>query len=326
MSYTVGRVKDETLNLMREKSNGGDVDTGDNVQDYFLSIPSLINTYQKSIAMNSSKIRKNFDIAHNMPDNQLGTLRWNDNNVHQTDDVIFEALGSQAYSFQVAGVATVYIEEETATDVWTILDTIAHSSSAGDGYVTYNSLTDVTDITNNIRIRFSGPYRYPLRWVALFADLFPTDDDVPKYEPYVPYEMPTDFFLKNRVTWTHDYIVWEDYSNYKFEIESGSTKVVSFYWYDKGEFRINYYAYPAMVPDLDPDDPDYPDEQDDFIIDIPDESCTAMVMFIASALKVDEDQDISVNLLNNAYIEMNNLEANDTSEQYATKVININNW
>jgi hypothetical protein len=329
MSYTVGRIKDEVLNLMREKSNAGDIDVGDNVADYFISVPPLINMHQKTVARSCSKIKKIFEIAQNMPDNLLGTRTWNGEETHETiaidNDETFSSIGAQAYSFQVAGTATIFIEEETATDVWTILDTINHVSTTGQGYVSYNGAIGAVDLDNDVRIRFSGIYRYPYRWVALFADLFPTAD-LPIYEPYVPYDLPVDFYQKNKVEWKHEMEQFEGYSDFRFDTHSGSSKRIFLYYFDKGEFRINYYAYPIVVPDLDPGNQNYPNEQDDFVLDLPDEACPALVMLIASNLKHDEDPGMSMNFKNDAYIELNDIQITDTSDQSSTSVINTYGW
>ena len=157
---------------MREYSNSGEVATGNDVLDYKLSIVPLINLYQMKISIETKKLNKKFQIAQNNPDNQL-VNNWVDEEVHITtgtdNDESYTATGSQAYSFEVSGTATVYIEEEIA-GVWTTLSTVSHTPTSGEGYVNYSGLTGVGDTTNDVRIRFSGSYRYAYRYVALFAD------------------------------------------------------------------------------------------------------------------------------------------------------------
>ena len=329
MSYTVGRVKLEVFNAIREYSNAGTIDTGDNIQDYNLSIIPMINLFQKTIARDSKKISKVYDIAHKMPNSQLGSS-WYENQVHSGDgdtatqnDVTYESTGSRAYSLSVSDIATIYIEEETATDVWTVLETINHVSAAGEGYETYKGLTNVSDATNNVRIRFSGLYRYMYQWFALYADNFVDDDAVPAYGPYVPYDMLPDFYLRDRVDWKHEYQQYDGFSDYKYTETEITTKTVLIPWNDSGEFKVHYYAYPTEIANVTTSDPD---AQDAVVIDLPEEACTALVLLIASSLKRDEDPYMASTLQSEAYIELNNLEYQDTTPQQQTSVVNVSNW
>lgn len=317
---TVGQIQNDVLHKMREYSNSGEVASGTAIDDYKLSMIPLINLYQKQLVVETKKLKRVYEIAHNMPDNQLG--EFVENEVHITtdtdNDITYEATGSRAYSFQVAGTATVYIEEQIS-GVWTTLVTVSHTPTAGEGYVTYKGLTGIGDTTNSLRIRFSGSYRYLYRWVALFEDLFASADDVPKYEPYVPYDMPSNFYEKDRVEWTFENQQYDGYGSYKFE--DAESKRLYIKWDDKGEFKVFYYAYPTFIPEN-----GAIGDYDSTEIDLPDEVTPTLINYIASDLKRDEDAYMSDTLFNIANIDNANLQVNSNYEQGQQGIINNDNW
>jgi hypothetical protein len=321
MSITVGDIKKGVLHEMREFSNSGQIQGTDEIKDYLLSIIPLLNVYQKELAVSTQKIKRKYEISHNMPDNQLGKIIWNEDLAHSNSDVSYSALGSRAYSFQVAKYATVYIEEEIA-GVWTNLVTITHTPTAGDGYVTYKGLTGVSSTLNLVRIRFSGTYRYPYRWIALFADNFYDASEVPAFEPYVPYSLPVGFYMKDRVQWSHADRQLGDYSAYKMD-ETTAIKKMLINWYDKGEFTIYYYAYPTVIADPDPNNTT---ALDSTMLDVADECLPTLVHRIAGTLLRDENPYISDTLSQDSQIAKAELVQNDNFDYGGQGIVLNSNW
>lgn len=285
---TVGQIKTGVLHSMREFSNSGSIQGESDIKDYLLSIIPLINVYQKELATTTHKLSRKHEISHNMPDNQLGKIVWNEEQVHSSTDVTYQAIGSRAYSLQLSRYATVYIEEEIA-GIWTVLKTITHVPVDGEGYVTYKGLTNVSNVLNNVRIRFSGSYRYPYRWIALFTDNFFNDSEVPTFEPYVPYLLPSNWFTKDRIEYTHADRQFGDYAAFKFD-NSTAEKTIYLNWYDKAEFICHYFAYPTVIADPNPNNLT---ALDNTVLDIADECLPALVHRIAATLLRDENPYMS---------------------------------
>ena len=312
----------DVLHKLREFSNAGAINDEGRNRDYLLSMPSFVNQVQREIATTVRKIAKVYEISHQMPINQLGFVEWNENMQHDTEDIVFSAIGSNAYSFSVSGNATIHIEEEIS-GTWTILQTINNTFTASIGFTTYKGrITGITDPANNIRIRFSGDYFYPFRWVALFTQKWATDAEVPSFQPYVPYDMPEDFFDLDRIVSTFEERQYSLKADYKLEQRNGNRKRILFNWYDIAEFQIHYWSYPTELV-LDPDDLS---TNNNYVMEIADETLPAAVSKVAALLMVDEDLNIHDILMQDFYVQMNNIEEFDNQKDGFQIVQNISNW
>ena len=316
---TVGEVKAKVLHEMREYSTGGELISDADNKDYLLSIVPFINLFQNEIAMQQNALYKVYPIAQYNPDNQLGS-DWKEGLAHTDEDVSYSATGSQAYSFQVSGAATIYIEEDI-DDTWTTLTTISHTSS--EGYTTYKGTITASDTSNDIRIRFSGSYRYQYRYVALYKEAFSSNDAVPPFMPYVPYSLPTTFSKPDRVDWTHPNGVMENYSDYRFEIYNNSSKRIYLPYENVGEFNVHYYAYPTSITE--PSESDL-SAQDDTVLDLPDDYKATLVHRIAAALLKDEEPYMSDSFNNEYFIGMNAHVGNRPQDNGIEKPVNTSNW
>jgi hypothetical protein len=321
MSITVGDIKKGVLHEMREFSNSGQIQGTDEIKDYLLSITPLLNVYQKELAVSTQKIKRKYEISHNMPDNQLGKIIWNEDLAHSNNDVIYSALGSRAYSFQVAKYATVYIEEEIA-GVWTNLVTITHTPTAGEGYVTYKGLTGVSSTSNLVRIRFSGTYRYPYRWIALFADNFYDASEVPAFEPYVRYTLPIAYYQFDRCEILGADRQYTDYTKYRLDY-TNTEKLIKFDWYEIGEFIVRYFAYPTVIADPDPNNTA---ALDSTMLDVADECLPTLVHRIAGTLLRDENPYISDTLSRDSQISKAELVQNDNFDYGGQGIVLNSNW
>lgn len=299
MAITLGDFNNRILDEIREFSNAGNIVPVARNLDYFLSVPRLINTHLTEMQTTAKIMQTKYDITHYMPDNQLGRVEWNeeDDAVHRDDDVTFEAQGSRAFSFQVGDTATIHLEEEI-NDVWTLIRTIEHVDTSGSGYVTYKGKTNISDVNNNFRIRFSGPYFYRFRWIGLFAENYASDDKVPSFEPYVPYTMPDNFYQLSKIVQTRPREINLEFGDFKFDVRNSNETTIYFDWYEQGEYAIHYFNYPDVVPS---------DAADDFILNIPEEMIPPLVFKIASKLQIDENTYISEGLYSEYVSSYNNM-------------------
>lgn len=264
---------------MGEYSNSGTLISEAENKDYLLSITRLTNDSLTQIATLGKSNNKSFDISHFKPSNQLGFANWNEEIYHDTDDVIFQAIGTQAYSFQVGDTADIYIEEYVG-GVWANLVTINHVDINGQGYVNYKGLLNLTSTSNNVRIRFSGTYYYPIRWVGMFKEKL---SKAIAFEPNVPYTLPTNFYLLDNVKFIHADRQYTEYAGYQLDL---ANKTILFNWYERGEFRVNYFAYPTLLTISDTD----VHAADNEAVDIPSEFIEALKMQVANKLKAAVDQ------------------------------------
>lgn len=318
---TVGYISDQVLHAMREYSNDGDVTTIADNKDYLLSMIPAINTFQKRLATTTHKIKRIHEFSQNMPDNLLGS--WNEDKVHTSEDVSYSTTGAKTYSFEADGDFTAYIEEETATDTWTINATIIGTTENGTGYVNYKGFTLVSDTDNSVRIRFTGDYRYLYRYVGLFSDSYALDANIPQYRPYVPYDLPSNFYKKDRVDATFAHQQYSNIADYRFETYEKSLKRIFIPWESKGNFAVHYYAYPTVIANASESNIT---ENNDIELDIAEECIPLMINQIASMLMRDEDAYMS-DTFNVEYYQSKAEVENESEDDIGVQdIINTSNW
>ena len=318
MSITLGEFKNRVLHKIREFSNAGVIVSAADNADYFNSIPSLINDSLIEMQTTLKIMQKRYDIAHFMPQNQLGYREFNEGRgvLHDDEDVSFMATGSRAYSFQVSDTATIYIEENVS-DTWVTLQTINHTGDPGQGYSSYKGKIPLMGSDNEIRIRFSGDYFYRMRWIALFRENFETDEKVPYFQPYVPYNMPDDFYQISKVVQTRPSETYIEYGTYRTDVFQIDKKEILFSWYEQGEFEIYYFNYPEIIEN---------DAPDSTVIDIADELIPLLVNRVGELLQIDENTYIKEALRADYVTQYNALYASKINNQSFRQVHNVRGW
>jgi len=277
--------KTKVIKLIREYSNAGNVIAPSKNLDYTLPMNTYFDTAQKLVAT-KKKINAKENIVQNSIDNLLGYQF--STNEHKTEDLNYSAIGAKSYYFEVSSDSTIYIEEETAPGVWTILDTIVHVNTSGVGFKSYKGLIVASDAENSIRLRFSGSFYYSFRYMALFEENFPSVDLIPNYQPYQEHELKSTFYQIDKVIFSEDDTELYN-ADYKFS-ESENSNVIVFRYDLKGEFEVYYYKYPDDVPN-DDTNPNLYDDTYSFEIDI--EAIEIMIMYVCYLVKSDEDPYIA---------------------------------
>ncbi len=322
MAITVGEVKTGVLHEMREYSNSGSVQGEADIKDYLLSIIPLLNVYLKELATTTHKLERCMEISHNMPANQLGLIAWNEGKVHTGGvDDIYSATGSQGFSIMASGRFS-YIVQEEINGVWTDLLSYTHTPISGEGDVNKKGKLTLTSVSNNVRIVFNSAYRHPYKWVALFSDTFYDDSEVPIFDPYVPYDFPSDYFKLKEVKYSYAERQFGPYAAFKMN-ETTSVKQVKINWYEKGEFFVYYYVYPALIPTSTLTNLT---ALDSTVLDIADECLPSLVHRIAGTLLRDENPYMADVLSNEAMIAKAELVQNGDYEQGEQGIIINSNW
>lgn len=322
MSFTVGQVSNAVLHQMREYSNAGAIQSDADIKDYMLSVIPLLNLFVPELATTTHKKESNYKIAQNMPDNLLGLYSWNEEKVHigGVDDE-YIVTGCKAFSIQVSGRATITIYEEIAS-VWTSVRTITHTPASGEGYATYKGLTNIADSSNRVKLVLSGNYRYTYRWVGLFSDTYYEDVEVPTFEPYVPYLMPTNFYQTKEIVQSHPNRQLTLYTEYQEDFTT-DTKNILINWYEKGEFTVKYYAYPSTLALPDPTNIS---ASNSLIVDIADECMPVLVHKICATLLRDENPYMSDTLREEAQITKSEILQNSNDNSGQQSIIINSNW
>lgn len=239
---------DKIIKLINDYSNSGNItaSTDPNRLDYSLRFRVLQDAAQKEIAT-IKKIHKEKKISQNpIPTQLLNPLYSFDVVQHLDTDISYTATSTKALTFKVDNVATIYIEEETSTDVWEVQETI-NNSTVGE-YTLYTRLVTASDTDNRIRLRFSGLYPYNLRDVAMFKYSFASVSAIPKYQRYNLYTMPSIFYQLNKVVLKGNVSNSQPYQN-TADFYWEQRNVIAINYYNVGEYSVFYFAYPQDITD-----------------------------------------------------------------------------
>lgn len=281
---TYAQFRDMTIKLLNQFSASGNLTplTDAAVQDAVLRFPVFAQASQVEIATTAKYIHKKKVISQNPIPNLLpNPLYTFDVQAHLDSDLPdMVAKGAKSYNFEVDNVADIYIEEERVSGVWTILQTINHTTPKGE-YTIYKGFTGCTNPNYNVRVRFSGSYPYNVRNRALFAYIFPTVSDIPVYQRYAEYTMPTNFYQLNKVVNKGNSMLYQNTIDWEWRGRNG----IAVNYFLVGEIDVFYYAYPTEVP-ITP--------ADDWEFDLDEEACQCIPYYVASQVLADDPVNKSV--------------------------------
>lgn len=291
----LGEAKRKALSLMAEYSvDGVAIPDGENA-DYLNRMNRFADISQKELAQ-VKKIHATYQISNNPIKSQQGLLKGFELVQHIPPvDIIDSYQGSKSYYFEVDNVADIYIEE-LVNGTWTPL--IAINNTVKGKFTTYKGLITASNSSNMIRLRFSGQYVYNLKNKALFEYSFPSADDVPTYRPYMKYQMPSDFMELNKVIQETDPRSYKEMIAYYWE--GKRTFVLNYY--ETGSFNIHYYRYPSTIDVTTPDSYEF---------EVDTEAQEAIPFYMASKAIFDENQTMSIQLLNEYQTKLSRLYTDD---------------
>lgn len=302
-----GESKDKAIKLINEWSNKGALTTAAKNADYLLRFPDAAQAAQVEIA-SVKKIHAVYNFSHKPINPQGGLLSGFDEvQFLLTDNTATTGVGSKSYYFEVDRQCTVYIEEETTTDVWTILSTITVPNTVTT-FTAYKGLITPSDTDNNVRIRFSGLYPYTIRNRALWAYTFETAEDVPDYRPYVKHALPASAMEIKKIireTDVRQYGIQTDYF-----VEGKTTVVVNYYL--SGSFRVEYFQYPTTIDST---------TDDDFDFELDQEAQELIPYYMAASVLMDDKETRSFGIirLNEYQSKLANLSSTDNTNSSLTQ-------
>lgn len=282
MNYATFR--DTTIKLLNSFSASGNLTplTDASVQDAVLRFPSLAEICQFEIATTAKYIHRKKPISQNPIPNLLQNqvCKFNIQSYLGTDLVDMVAKGAKAYNFEIDNIGIAYVEEEV-NGLWIINQTI--NNIVKGQYTIFKGFTGITDVNNNIRIRFSGLYPYNIQNKALYAYIWPTVDDIPQYSRTNSYLMDDNYFELNAIKTNKEIVEWS------FE----GRKYIGVPYDIVGKIDIFYHAYPTPVPGSNPLDTVI-SPADTWIFDLDEDACKCMPFYVASQILIDDPVNKSV--------------------------------
>ena len=302
MSYTWKDIKLATLQKMFA-ADGDQIVTDESTKDYIAGMPYVANEGLDRLATAGKFIVKSLNLAHLPAKNLL-----QDNSISDGNSV-FSADNGHSYYFQYSGIGTAVISGGDS-DVTISIDSYGKFSEFKGNYANSGN--------NKVTITFSSAYPSKVKNIAIYADTFPTVNDVdlvPEYGKYVKYdlkELAPSFYsvFGNSLVYEGEnattYLNTTDY--YK---ESDHILVLP---KDKpGMYTVYYNAYPEQIT---------AETDDDYVMEIDKEVAELLPMYMASQLYMDDDLAIATSYRN--YFEVGlealiNSSANPGKEKFTSE-------
>jgi hypothetical protein len=293
----IGESKQAMLDLIIESVTNGVAVPASKNYDYTLLHNTFADFAQKEISK-VKKIHAKYSITQNNIPNQLGTYEGFDIQQHLgTDLTDMQATGSKAYYFEVDAAATIYVEEETSTGVWTTLSTITHVGTT-TGFTAYRGIITASNVANNIRVRFGGSYPYSIRNRALYAYTFATAAAVQEHSPYRSYTLATLFNKLNKISFRSDNMTIDNFRDYRWE----GKKTLLLPFDLVGSFDVYYYANPTTITSATADVTEFEVEAD---------AQTLIPLYCASKVIAEEKPTMSAILFNEYRLKLSELSDDD---------------
>ena len=235
-NMTLKDVTDVSLQLINQYSIAGTpVSSGyNNQQDYLLRIPLLVNDAQNYIATTARKIFAEYVFVQNPTKNLLDGDMYKQR-LHTDQDIVFTASVAKAYYFEVSGPASVKVEANGS------LVRQIDVTPTTRGFLAYRGITSQAA---TITITFTGTKPYSIRNIAIYAETYATEAEVPAYVRFNEYTMPDDFFqLCGRgipVNTDTGFVLSREYKwrgRKTLIVDASAT----------GEWKVDYYRYPTKI-------------------------------------------------------------------------------
>lgn len=229
----------QAIKKINEYSNSGRIipETDGNYMDYRLRMPGFANDAQMKIAQ-FIPIPAVKSISQPQIPNLLGLHNGWDIELLLPDkgDKVYSAMGAKSFYIEVDRPCTITIEEGP-----NILKTIQHAEK---GFTAYKG--NLTPLGNGmITMKVSSTQPVQIKNRALFAYSFGTDEDVPTYQPYIPYTLES-YMDFDKVYRAYDQRQLAEWSDYKKPTKEGK---IYLNWFLDGEFTVHYFRLPTVIDD-----------------------------------------------------------------------------
>jgi len=251
----LGEIRDLALKLANSYSADSELLPLSDTGDFRLAFNDFLNTAQNKFA-EKDKIEAVHPITQNPIPNLLNIYSSFNLVQHLDADIEVSAIGVKSYYFEVDKGCVVHLEE-SIDGVWTNLSTLTITGISG--FTEYKGLVTPSSATNTVRMRFSGSYPYNIRRTALYGYTFASAADVPRFQPYIKYELPSDYIALNKVVQNSDDRLHSTLIDYSIEKKN----LVINYFYT-GSFDVLYFKRPTKLV-LDTDEPEIQEQNHNYL-------------------------------------------------------------
>lgn len=241
MALTYGDTKKRALKLLDEYDTTGVIQS---TTDVNIKIQDFTNDAMKNLAETTARIP---GVKHIINAPVRNTLAYDTSAIKTFEpggaDISITLTNARSCYFEIIGPATVHIEEATAgSTTYTPLETIAVPGSVTE-FTEYRRLINPTQLTNMIRLRFTGSYVFHVRNYILYPYAWESEADVQQHRPFFEYDLPSDCLELNNVMAKKDVRQFIPYAKYVLL----PNKRIGFNRYDApAEFVVNYWRMPTL--------------------------------------------------------------------------------
>lgn len=300
MSTTAEQVFIMSMAIADEMSDTINVVNASDAASYKARTPGILTLLQAEL-VRQGDLYKTFEFSNKPVESIVNGF---DYQAYTGTDISFEGSGqARAYSFEVDGEATVYIEDYT--NGWNVLATVSATDPTTRQFTVYKGVVVPSSGATASRIRFSGTYSYNFTNYALFSSYMKLAR-VPDFAPRVKVSMPSDFKSLDQVVNETELKQYLKDTDYKWE---GHKDLYVRYDFE-GVVRINYRPIPAVIAATTD------------VLELDDVTCRTLLPYgLAAELFKEENKDVSV-FCKNRYDELkaNAVLRKPASEQMITDV------
>lgn len=165
-------------------------------------------------------------------------------------EMIFEAVGAKAYSFEADGIGILYVERyDNVEKKWLVLSMVTLESS---GFALYKNFIKDGDafVKDRVRLRFAGEFVYSIRNIAMYEHLYSNKkEDIPSFEAFTRYDMTK--YSDDFIGFAESPILADGENlqlNQDYDIESANILLLP---YDKeGAYKVIYKRRPKEIKNI----------------------------------------------------------------------------
>ena len=156
------------------------------------------------------------------------------------DTYSVSADGGKSFYLEVMGAVTVAVTSGEGTNDYQLEDTGSFQQLAAN----------IPGASGEVIINIASEYSFVVRNAAIYPCRFPTDEQVQKFIPYVPYELPDNYRMFDVLMQTSDAHNYRKFPDFRKE----NLKTFLLPFDATGQFDFHYFRNPADVPpDAPPD-------------------------------------------------------------------------
>jgi len=241
MATTVQNIIDDAKALLGTYTDDGVVIASADIPDFAPSCVRFADMGQKEL-FKLGRIQKTIEFANSPVKNELGLLSNFDVVEFLGEDLYFpstDGVVAKSYYLEADKTHTIVIEELEGGTWQTLTTTTATVTSM----TAYKANITPSTVGNKVRLRLTGTTFYRSVNRALYNVSFQSDSDVPSYQPWVEYQLPTDFKSLDSVIEEFESRQYGESATYKFE----NPNRFYYNYYFKGILRIIYNPVPVTL-------------------------------------------------------------------------------